>query len=184
LSEVELELQDLGAGRTQRSNSISSTSNTNVRKSSSTVTLPSPPPAIPLPPLPGSSSPPPGAGPTRRPSKDYVTSHLDDQEARIKTLEKQLQSEKALTVTLEEALTDCEMTMKRLTSDRDSFQAKASQVQQELEKTKNESATSRYSMQAVEEERMARQKAEQARAQLEERMQALNKKKTRSFACF
>ncbi|KAF8534083.1 hypothetical protein BDD12DRAFT_445709 [Trichophaea hybrida] len=184
LSEVELELQGLGAGRTQRSNSITSTSNTNVRKSSSTVTLPSPPPAIPLPPLPGSSSPPPSAGPTRRPSKDYVTAHLDEQEARIKTLEKQLQAEKALTATLEEALTDCEKTMKRLTSDRDSFQAKASQVQQELEKTKNESASSRFSMQAVEEERMARQKAEQARAHLEERMQALNKKKTRSFTCF
>ncbi|KAI5815325.1 hypothetical protein BZA77DRAFT_355437 [Pyronema omphalodes] len=185
LAEVEQELQNLGA-RAQRSNSTSSNSNSNnVRKSnSSVVTLPSPPPAIPLPPLPASSSPPPGAGPTRRPSKDYVSAHMEDQEARIKTLEKQLQAEKALTATLEEALTDCEKTMKRLTSDRDSFQQKASLVEKELEKTKNESASSRYSMQAVEEERLARQKAEQARAQLEERMQALNKKKTRSFACF
>ena len=99
-------------------------------------------------------------------------------------LEKHLQSEKSLTATLEEALAECERVMNRLTSDRDSFQAKANEVQQELEKTKNESASSRYSMQAVEEERMARQKAEQAKAQLEERMQALNKKKTRSFACF
>jgi len=108
-----------------------------------------------------------------------VSTHLEDQEARIKTLEKQLQFEKALTGTLEDALNDCETTMKRLTSDRDSFQLKASQIQQELE-----SASSRYSMQAVEEERMARQKAEQGRAALEERMQALNKKKARSFACF
>jgi chromosome segregation ATPase len=168
--------------RAQRSNSTSSNNNGSIRKSTSSA-LPSPPPAIPLPPLP-STSPPPGAGPARRPSKDYVSTHFEDHEARVKTLEKQLQAEKALTATLEEALTDCEKTMKRLTSDRDSFQLKASQVQQELEKTKNESASSRYSMQAVEEERMARQKAEQARAALEERMQALNKKKTRSFACF
>lgn len=109
---------------------------------------------------------------------------FEDQEARVKTLEKQLQAEKQLTSTLEEALTDCEKTMKHLMSDRDSLQAKASQVQQELEKTKIERESSRYSMQAVEEERLARQKAELARAQLEERMQALNKKKTRSFACF
>jgi len=181
LSEIELELQSMGS-RAQRSNSTSSNNNGSIRKSTSSA-LPSPPPAIPLPPLP-STSPPPGAGPVRRPSKDYVSTHFEDHEARIKTLEKQLQAEKALTATLEEALTDCETTMKRLTSDRDSFQLKASQVQQELEKTKNESASSRYSMQAVEEERMARQKAEQARAALEERMQALNKKKTRSFACF
>lgn len=74
--------------------------------------------------------------------------------------------------------------MKRLTSDRDSFQAKATQVQAELERQRNESQSSRYSMQAVEEERLARQKAEQAREQLELRMQALAKKNKRSFACF
>lgn len=181
-----MELQGLGEARAQRSNSTSS--NNNLRKSTSTTSLPSPPPAIPLPPLPTTASPPPGAqSPTtvsRRPSKDYVVAHMEDQEARIKTLEKQLQAEKALTSTLEEALTDCEKTMKRLTTDRDSLQAKASLVQQELERAKNESQTSRYSMQAVEEERLARLKAEQAKDQLEQRMQALNKKNKRSFACF
>ncbi|RPB09157.1 kinesin-domain-containing protein [Morchella conica CCBAS932] len=186
LAEVQMELQGLGVTRAQRSNSTSS--NSNLRKSTSTTSLPSPPPAIPLPPLPSNAAPPPSGAqsPTtasRRPSKDYAISHMEDQEARIKTLEKQLQAEKALTSTLEEALTDCEKTMKRLTTDRDSLQVKASQVQQELERTKNESQTSRYSMQAVEEERLARQKAEQAREQLEQRMQALSKKK-RSFACF
>lgn len=74
--------------------------------------------------------------------------------------------------------------MKRLTTDRDSFQVKASLVQLELDRAKNESQTSRYSMQAVEEERLARLKAEQAREQLEQRMQALSKKNKRSFACF
>jgi chromosome segregation ATPase len=121
---------------------------------------------------------------SRHQSKDFVGAQIDEQDARIKSLEKQLQAEKALTTTLEEALTDCEKTMMRLTTDRDSFQAKAVQVQQELEKTKNESQSSRYSMQAVEEERLARLKAEQARAQLEERMQALKQKNKRSFACF
>ena len=121
----------------------------------------------------------------KRPSKDYADAEaqLEDQEARIKTLEKQLQAEKALTATLEEALTDCEKQMKRLTTDRDSLQAKASQVQQELDRAKNESQASRYSLQAVEEERLGRLKAEQAREQLEQRMQTLAKKK-RSFACF
>jgi len=109
---------------------------------------------------------------------------MEDQEARIKTLEKQLQAEKALTATLEEALTDCEKTMKRLTSDRDSFQAKASQVQLELDRAKNESETSRYSLQEVEAERLRRMKAEDAKAQLEQRMQAFSKKQKRSFACF
>ncbi|CUS14370.1 unnamed protein product [Tuber aestivum] len=190
LAEVQMELQGLGGARAQRSNSTSS--NGNLRKSTSTTSLPSPPPAIPLPPLPGnaaspvagSAQPPPTPSMSRRPSKDYVVAHMEDQEARIKTLEKQLQAEKALTVTLEEALTDCENKMKSLRSDRDSFQAKASQVQQELERARNESQTSRYSMQAVEEERLARKKAELAREQLEVRMRDIAKKNKRSFACF
>lgn len=170
--------------------------NRDLRKSASSTSLPSPPPVIPLPPLPGASAaPPPGSPPpgtpaspqntmSRRPSKDYVTAHIEDQEARIKTLEKQLLAEKALTQTLEEALTDCEKTMKRMTQDKASLEQKATQVQQELERARNDSQTSRYSMQAVEDERLARIKAEQARAQLEERMQALSKKNKRSFTCF
>ncbi|RPA93414.1 kinesin-domain-containing protein [Choiromyces venosus 120613-1] len=189
LAEVQMELQGLGGARAQRSNSTSS--NSNLRKSTSTTPLPSPPPAIPLPPLPGNASPvagsaqpPPTPSMSRHPSKDYVVAHMEDQEARIKTLEKQLQAEKALTITLEEALTDCENKMKSLRSDRDSFQAKASLVQQELDRARNESQSSRYSMQAVEEERLARKKAELAREQLEVRMRDIAKKNKRSFACF
>ncbi|CAZ85822.1 unnamed protein product [Tuber melanosporum] len=190
LAEVQMELQGLGGARAQRSNSTSS--NGNLRKSTSTTSLPSPPPAIPLPPLPSNAAsplaspvqPPPTPSMSRHPSKDYVVAHMEDQEARIKTLEKQLQAEKALTITLEEALTDCENKMKSLRSDRDSFQAKASQVQQELDRARNESQTSRYSMQAVEEERLARKKAELAREQLEVRMRDIAKKNKRSFACF
>ena len=122
---------------------------------------------------------------SRRPSKDYVATHLEDQEARIKTLEKQLQAEKALTATLEEALTDCEKTMKKLNMDKETFQRKANQVQMELDRNRTESQSSRYSMQAVEDERLARLKAEKAKEALEERMQALSgKKKSRNFACF
>jgi len=74
--------------------------------------------------------------------------------------------------------------MKRLTADRESLQLKAQQVQDELERTKNETQNSRYSMQAVEDERIARIKAEQAREKLEQRMEQLNRKNKRSFACF
>ncbi|KAK6507329.1 hypothetical protein TWF481_005768 [Arthrobotrys musiformis] len=199
LADAQLELTSLPPGtvsRTQRSNSVSST---NLRKSASTASLPSPPPVIPLPPLPPnqianagataatSSQQVPPSTPTisRRPSKDYVVTHLEDQEARIKTLEKQLQAEKALTATLEEALTDCEKTMKKLNADKETYQRKANQAQQELDRTRNESQSSRYSMQAMEDERLARLKAEKARQQLEERMQELSKqKKSRNFACF
>ena len=175
--------------RAERSNSMSK----DLRKSTSATSLPSPPPAIPLPPLPTSGSAPSGSPPpaaptspnmSRRPSKDYVAAHIEDQDARIKTLEKQLLAEKALTQTLEEALTDCEKTMKRLTADRESLQLKAQQVQEELERTKNETQNSRYSMQAVEDERVARIKAEQAREKLEQRMEQINRKNKRSFACF
>jgi len=190
---IEVPTITVGGSRAQRSNSVTSM---NLRKSASTASLPSPPPAIPLPPLPSPATPPNASHMStsynsmtpvvsRRPSKDYVATHFEDQEARIKTLEKQLQAEKALTATLEEALTDCEKTMKKLSSDRESFQNKANQAQQELDRTRNESQNSRYSMQAMEDERLARLKAEKAKEVLEERMQALsNKKKSRNFACF
>ncbi|KAK6329663.1 hypothetical protein TWF696_003536 [Orbilia brochopaga] len=199
LADAQLELSALppgGGNRTQRSNSVSST---NLRKSASAASLPSPPPVIPLPPLPPSqisnsvapstttsTQPIAPSTPTvsRRPSKDYVVTHLEDQEARIKTLEKQLQAEKALTATLEEALTDCEKTMKRLNSDKEMYQKKANMAQQELDRTRNESQSSRYSTQAVEDERLARLRAEKAMQQLEERMHDVSKKKRPNMLCF
>ncbi|KAF3914177.1 hypothetical protein ABW21_db0201488 [Orbilia brochopaga] len=198
LADAQLELNSLpsgGANRTQRSNSVSST---NLRKSASAASLPSPPPVIPLPPLPPSqisnsvapssatsTQPIAPSTPTvsRRPSKDYVVTHLEDQEARIKTLEKQLQAEKALTATLEEALTDCEKTMKRLNSDKEMYQKKANIAQQELDRTRNDSQSSRYSTQAVEDERLARLRAEKAMQQLEERMHDVKKKRP-NMLCF
>ncbi|KAJ6257982.1 hypothetical protein Dda_7772 [Drechslerella dactyloides] len=200
LADAQLELSSVppgGVNRTQRSNSVSST---NLRKSASAASLPSPPPVIPLPPLPPSqisntaipsattsTQPIAPSTPTvsRRPSKDYVVTHLEDQEARIKALEKQLQAEKALTATLEEALTDCEKTVKRLNSDKEMYQRKANQAQQELDRTRNESQSSRYSTQAMEDERLARLRAEKAMQQLEERMHDVTKKSSRhKMLCF
>ncbi|KAH0545595.1 hypothetical protein FGG08_000426 [Glutinoglossum americanum] len=182
--------------RAQRSNSTSS----NLRKSASTASLPSPPPAIPLPPLPNSiphlpalnvaaanSAPaPPTPTMSRRPSKDLANSQLaEDQEARIRTIEKHLFAEKQLTATLEEALTDLEKQGKKVEEDLKEWKKKCWSLEDEMERVKTQSSASRYSMQAVEEERNARREAEAARAQLEERMNAINKrKKGRSLACF
>ena len=55
----------------------------------------------------------------------------------------------------------------------------------ELEAMKRERNSQRLSVQAVEEERNARREAEAARAHLEERMNALSKKKKKStLNCF
>ena len=65
------------------------------------------------------------------------------------------------------------------------WKKKAWNYEDEIENLKHTQKTSRFSMQAVEEERNARRQAEAAKAQLEERMLALNKKKKKSsLNCF
>lgn len=65
------------------------------------------------------------------------------------------------------------------------WKKKAWSYEDEIENLKHHQKTSRFSMQAVEEERNARRQAEAAKAQLEERMLALNKKKKKSsLNCF
>jgi len=177
----------------QRSNSI----NSQLRKSSSVASLPSPPPAIPLPPLPGTSgSPPPTAGnvpstPTtgvRPPSKDLAISQIqEDQEARIRTIEKHLQAEKQLTQTLEEALTDLERQSNKVKADCDAWRRRCTDLETEIKELKEKPAQdNRWSLHQVEEERQKRYEAERARANLEERMNAFNKKnkKKSSLNCF
>lgn len=179
-----------------------SNSNSTVRKSASHTSLPSPPPAIPLPPLPnGAQSPPPMNGippssPTsgsRPPSKDInnISQITEDQEARIRTIEKHLYAERQLTQTLEEALTDLEKQSNKVKADCDAWKKKASELEQELKDAKDRPTPdnhhdNRWSLQAVEEERKKRQAAEAARKQLEERMNAINKgkKKKGSLNCF
>ena len=165
----------------------------NLRKSASVASLPSPPPAIPLPPLPTINSSPNanttnGPSPTnsRHASKDLANAQLaEDQEARIRTIEKHLHAEKQLTATLEEALVDLENQGNKVKTDMEAWKRKAWTYEDELTNLRKERNSSRYSIQAVEEERNARREAEAARAHLEERMNAINKKKKKSaLNCF
>jgi chromosome segregation ATPase len=182
-----------------RSNSITS----NLRKSASAASLPSPPPAIPLPPLPSLPSisinqsgpvPPGSVSPTqsRHGSKELNSSAVkdhsqmvEDLEGRVRTMEKHLHAEKQLTATLEEALVDLEAQSNKIRTDVESWKKKAWQAEEELQNLKKERRSERSSIQAVEEEKNKRREAEAARAHLEERMQALSrKKKKNALNCF
>lgn len=110
---------------------------------------------------------------------------MEDQEARIRIIEKHLGAEKQLTATLEEALGDLEAQSNKVKADCDAWKKKAWHLEEELGGLRKERSSQRMSLQAVEEERSARREAEAARAQLEERMNALNKKKKKStLNCF
>ncbi|KAK2754855.1 hypothetical protein FQN54_006748 [Arachnomyces sp. PD_36] len=187
----QLELQLKNSGLEGQSHDRTSSMSSNLRKSASAASLPSPPPAIPLPPLPsiaatantGSISPP----SSRHTSKELVNAQLvEDQEARIRTIEKHLHAEKQLTATLEEALGDLEAQSNKVKSDMEAWKKKAWQFEDELTTLRKERNSTRLSIQAVEEERNARREAEAARAHLEERMNALNKqkKKKSTLNCF
>lgn len=181
------------AAALQRSDSKDSA---NLRKSASHTSLPSPPPAIPLPPLPGSPPPAGGPGPipssppaSRHQSKDIAQAQLvEDQEARIRTIEKHLFAEKQLTATLEEALTDLEASSTKVKNEMETWKKKCTGLEEELNVMKQEQSKNRYSLQAVEEERNARMRVEAERAHLEARMAALNqankKKKKSALNCF
>ncbi|KAG5916254.1 hypothetical protein E4U61_003843 [Claviceps capensis] len=194
---LQARFQELSAsGEVMRSNS-----NSTIRKSSSHASLPSPPPAIPLPPLPSvatrSSSPTSVLAPTsptsgRSIGKETVNiSQLtEDQEARIRTIERHLRAERQLTQTLEEALTDLEEQSNKFKTDCETWKKRAQDLETDLKELKQRQAEpqldNRWSIQAVEEERKKRQAAELARKQLEERMNAINKgkKKKGSLNCF
>ncbi|KAE8386736.1 hypothetical protein BDV23DRAFT_138812 [Aspergillus alliaceus] len=191
IEQLELQIKN-GSSQDSASHDRSSSLTSNLRKSTSATSLPSPPPAIPLPPLPtiasatngtsGSISPP----SSRHTSKELVNTQIvEDQEARIRTIEKHLYAEKQLTATLEEALGDLEAQSNKVKSDCEAWKKKAWQLEEELTTLRKERNSQRLSLQAVEEERNARREAEAARAQLEERMNALNKKKKKStLNCF
>lgn len=174
----------------QRSNS----NNSNARKSLN-MSLPSPPPAIPLPPLPPNSPPPnqvnaPSPPASRHQSKDIAHAQLvEDQEARIRTIEKHLFAEKQLTATLEDALTDLESSSQKTKTDLDQYRKKCASLEEELNTMRKERHAARHSLQAVEEERNARLRVEAERAHLEARMAALNdanrkSKKKGTLNCF
>lgn len=121
------------------------------------------------------------------PIKDESISaqYVEDQEARIRTIEKHLFAEKQLTATLEEALVDLETQGNKVRADMEAWKKKAWSYEDEIASLRKERNSTRYSVQAVEEERHARKEAEAAREHLEERMAAINKKKKKSgFNCF
>jgi kinesin family protein 4/21/27 len=188
IEQLELQLKN---GTSDGSHDRSSSLTSNLRKSSSAASLPSPPPAIPLPPLPTIASAANGSGSVSPPSSRHASKELvnaqivEDQEARIRTIEKHLYAEKQLTATLEEALGDLESQSSKLKNDCENWKKKAWGLEDELSTLRKERNSARLSLQAVEEERSARKEAEAARAQLEERMNALNKKKKKStLNCF
>ena len=140
--------------------------------------------AVPVPPTPTTGN--------RPSSKDLAMSQIhEDQEARIRTIEKHLYAEKQLTTTLEEALTDLERQSNKVKADCDAWRRRAGDLEQELKEAKERERNggaekeNRWSMQQVEEERKKRRDAEIARAHLEERMNAISKKKKKgSLNCF
>ncbi|KAI3323656.1 kinesin-domain-containing protein [Xylariaceae sp. AK1471] len=173
----------------KRTNSMTS----QMRKTSSVVSLPSPPPAIPLPPLPsgGTTSPvPPTPTGGRPPSNDLAMTQIrEDQEARINTIGRHLNAERQLTATLEEALTDLENQSKKVKADAEAWKKRAYELEVENKSLKEKPPQDprwRDSLHQIEEERKKRQESERARAQLEERMNAINnkKKKKGSLNCF
>jgi chromosome segregation ATPase len=112
---------------------------------------------------------------------------LEEQEARIRTIEKHLFAEKQLTATLEEALVDLETSANRTKSEMESYRKKCAALEDELVSLKKDKTNSRASLQAVEEEREMRLRAERARQALEQRMMELNtnnKKKKNALICF
>lgn len=182
----------------KRSNSFSSQQQTQVRKQGSHTSLPSPPPAIPLPPLPGvngAASPtqavpptPTGGRPQSNGNELAMAQIREDQEARIRSIERHLNAEKQLTSTLEEALTDLEKQSNKVKADCDAWRKRAMELEGEVKQLKEKPAPdNRWSLHQVEEERKKRQDAERAHARLEERMNAISqnkKKKKGSLNCF
>lgn len=116
---------------------------------------------------------------------------IEDQDSRLRTIEKHLHAEKQLTATLEEALVDLEKQSNKLRVDAESWKKKAWSLEEEMTQVRNDRHSERLSIHAVEEEIKKRRAAEDARAQLEERMKLLKqsmdggkKKKKSTLNCF
>ena len=136
-------------------------------------------------PIPNTS--PPGSRHASNEISHGVAQQLEEQESRIRTIEKHLFAEKQLTATLEEALVDLETSANRTKIEMDSWRKKCVGLEDELASLHKDRSNSRASLQAVEEEREMRVRAEKARQALEERMRELNstkKKKKSTLNCF
>jgi predicted nucleic acid-binding Zn-ribbon protein len=124
---------------------------------------------------------------SRQPSSNHLQATITDQETRIRTIEKHLYAEKQLTQTLEEALVDLENQANRTKADMEAWKRKCRELEEEASNLRREKGSMRNSLQAVEEERDRRIRAEAARRQLEERMEVLakgKKNKKNALNCF
>ncbi|OAF54853.2 hypothetical protein VC83_08676 [Pseudogymnoascus destructans] len=125
----EIALSDNTAGA-RTSNSSSST----IRKTLSVASpIPSPPPAGPLPPIPHISIPPNSLSLSAPLSPKDATLALaqmqEDQEAKIRSIEKHLSAEKQLTATLEEALTDLERQSNKVKAEAEAWRRRAMEAE-------------------------------------------------------
>lgn len=160
-----------------KSNAATDAASSSIRPSSSYQLLPSPAPTVPLPPIPGTTaSPKPPQTPPAPASDPATLALIEEQEHRIRTIEKHLYAEKQLTATLEEALVELEGQANATKADAAAWKKRAREAEDEANGLRRERGTMRNSLQTVEEERDRRIRAEQARRQLEERMEALGKK--------
>ena len=99
---------------------------------------------------------------------------MEEQEARIRTIEKHLFAEKQLTATLEEALVDLETAQNKTRNDMEAWRRKCVGLEDELVGLRRERDGSRASLLQLEEEKEMRIRSERARMALEERMRELN----------
>ena len=183
-----VDVQQAQQGRTSplpvngdRTNSLNS-----FRKPATVTSLPSPPPNMPLPPIPTGS---PREGRTSpgssAPRNSVQPQRVEEQDSKIKQMEKHLKAEKQLTQTLEDALLDLENQVTKRGREADTWKQKAWGYEEELNTLRKERTANRQSIQAVEEAKIKQREAEAARAHLEERMMALSKKKKKNaLNCF
>jgi kinesin family protein 4/21/27 len=155
-----------------------------LKKSNSNASLPSPPPNAPLPAIPGSGT------TSFRQSKDLVSIPLQEHKERMSVLQKALDSEREMTVALEQAMEDLERSQNKAKADYQAWKRRAEELEaenKELKERPSVQEAQRWSLHQVEEERKKRRDAEVAKQQLEERMNQLNKKnkkKKGSLNCF
>ena len=165
----------------ERTNSLNS-----FRKPATVTSLPSPPPNMPLPPIPTGSPREGRTSPGSSAQRSSIQSQrLEEQDSKIRQMDKHLKAEKQLTQTLEEALLDLEAQVNKKQKDIDIWKQKAWGYEEELNTLRKERTVNRQSIQAVEEAKIKQREAEAARAHLEERMMALSKKKKKNaLNCF
>jgi chromosome segregation ATPase len=184
LTGSQAQIEGMGPLSNGRTSSVSNGALMMLKKSNSNASLPSPPPNAPLPAIPGSGT------TSFRQSKDLVSIPLQEHKERMSVLQKALDSEREMTVALEQAMEDLERSQNKAKADYQAWKRRAEELEaenKELKERPSVQEAQRWSLHQVEEERKKRRDAEVAKQQLEERMNQLNKKnkkKKGSLNCF